>query len=162
MTRARARGGAVFVEQPQLVALGGCWLVRVVGRRFWYHLAAKRGVARQDPPVTQLVAARRWHHGHEPRNELLRLKHQRLRTVLPSALQLELEQSVSAAREAVLGERGPHYVLAQSLQPRAFAPVDHLLGVYVDPAHLGHRLIEFGRASDAVRSVVGLPFASVS
>ena len=61
-----------------------------------------------------------------------------------------------AAREAVLGERGAHYVLAQSLQPPAVAPTDHLLGVHVDPAHLGHRRSEFGRASDALRGV-GMP-----
>ena len=56
---------------------------------------------------------------------------------------------------AARGEQGPHDVLAQSLQPRAIAAIDHLLGVYVDATHLGHRLIEFGRASDAVWSVLG-------
>ena len=40
MAHARARGGAVAVGRLQLIALGGRWLVCVVVRGIWDHLAA--------------------------------------------------------------------------------------------------------------------------
>ena len=94
--------------------------------------------------LTKRPAGRR-HHRDKPRNELLRLKHQRLRAILPGALEPELKQSVSAACEAVLGKRWAGDMAAQLLQTSVVAAVDHLFGVHVDAPHLGDRFLGVGR-----------------
>ena len=49
MAHARARGGAVAVGRLQLIALGGRWLVGVVGRGLRDCFPEKRRMTREDP-----------------------------------------------------------------------------------------------------------------
>jgi len=94
-------------------------------------------MARENAKVTQQMQPWRRHCGDKPGQKVVRFEHEGTRAVAPDFFQFELESSVGAAGETVLGDRGTGDVATEPLELFSVSAIDPLPGVHVDAAHLG-------------------------
>jgi hypothetical protein len=112
-----------------------------IGLRARDDLFAQARVAREDAKIAKQMKIRRRHRCNESDHQVVGLKEQSAGAVLPCVLEPELEPTVGEPLEALLSNGRPRDVTAQPLELSPVTPVDDLLGVHVNAAHLGDRLI---------------------
>ena len=98
---------------------------------------------------------RRGHRCDEPDQEVVGLEDESARAVLPRVLEPELESAVGEPLEALLSNGRPRDVAAKPLELSPVSAVDDLLGVHVNAAHFGNRLISERAAVGAARRGLG-------
>lgn len=108
-------------------------------------------MTREHAEVPEQVEARRRHSGNETGQEIVRFKHDGARAITPHALECELDASVRSQFEALLGQRRAREVPAKPLDLRSVASIDDLLGMHIDAANFGGKLV----GSSGVRSACG-------
>ncbi len=91
------------------------------------------------------MQAGRWHCGAKPNDQVVGFEHDGAGTIFPDALQLELEASISAPRQALESERGSSDVASEALELLAVATIDELSGVNADAEGFGDRRGKLGR-----------------
>ena len=103
----------------------------------------------EDTAISQHVEPRRRDESAEAREKIQRVENDRARPVFPGGLEAVANSAVLTNVESVLGERRPGHVTAEALESLAVAAVDRDLGVDVDAADFGDRVVRGGATRES-------------
>ena len=147
------RGGDAYFEEGKLFRL-----FFYVGRRSWNDLGPDLGMGSEDAAISQHVNPRRRDESAEAREKIQRVENDRTCPVFPGGLESVANSAVLSKVEAVLCERRPGHVTAEALESFSVPAVDRDLGVDVDAADFGDRVVWRGAThesgSDEFRGLV--------
>ena len=125
------------------------WLFFFRERRSRNDLGPDLGMRSENAVIAKHVKPRRRDEGAEACEKIEGVENDRARPVFPGGLEAVANSAVLTNVESVLCERRPGHVTAEALESLAVAAVDRDLGVDVDAADFGDRVVRGGATRES-------------